>query len=332
MAEQDKKIKALGLSSGGLDSILAALVLRDQDIDVRWVAFETPFFTAEKARRASINHHIPLVVKDITDRYMPMLKNPFCGYGKHMNPCMDCHALMFQIAGEMMAETGSDFLFSGEVRGQRPMSQNKNSLRYVEKHSGFDGYILRPLSAKVLPETPMEKNGRVDRERLYGFSGRSRKPQMELAEKLGVADYPAPGGGCLLTDPGYARRLRDLFDHQPVVTPAEMDFLSIGRHLRLNSTTKVIVGRNKKDNDVLEQRFRPEMDFLLKVKSIPGPVVLVPNGCGDADLTEAAAICAGYGKSATLESAVVTVLNPSGVREVAVAPKPAAFVQHLLIY
>ncbi|MEZ4549502.1 MAG: hypothetical protein R2874_03230 [Desulfobacterales bacterium] len=207
---QDKKVKALGLCSGGLDSILAALVLREQGIDVIWVAFETPFFTAEKARKASVNNDIPLIVKNITDRYVPMLKHPKCGYGKNMNPCMDCHALMFQIAGEMMAETGADFLFSGEVRGQRPMSQNKNSLRYVEKNSGFDGYILRPLSAKVLPETPMEKQGLVDRERLYGFSGRSRIPQMELAKKLGVTEYPAPAGGCLLTDVGYAKRLRDL--------------------------------------------------------------------------------------------------------------------------
>jgi len=201
-----KNVKGLGLCSGGLDSILAALVLREQGIDVEWIAFETPFFSADKARKASFNHGISLIVKDITKRYMPMLKNPKCGYGKNMNPCMDCHALMFRIAGEMMQETESDFLFSGEVMGQRPMSQNKNSLRYVEKNSGYDGYILRPLSAKVLPETPMELNGLVDREKLCDFSGRSRKPQMALAKQFGVVDYPAPAGGCLLTDGGYARK------------------------------------------------------------------------------------------------------------------------------
>ena len=328
---QDKKVKALGLCSGGLDSILAALVLREQGIDVIWVAFETPFFTAEKARKASVNNDIPVIVKNITDRYVPMLKHPKCGYGKNMNPCMDCHALMFQIAGEMMAETGAVFLFSGEVRGQRPMSQNKNSLRYVEKNSGFDGYILRPLSAKVLPETPMEKQGLVDRERLYGFSGRSRIPQMELAKKLGVTEYPAPAGGCLLTDVGYAKRLRDLFDHQAKIAPTEMDFLSFGRHLRLNETTKVIVGRNKKDNDNLMRLYRPDHDFLLKLQTLPGPVVLVPNGCDEQALEEAAAICAGYGKAAKHGSAVVTVTTPAGIRIVTVVPKPASRVQALLI-
>jgi tRNA-uridine 2-sulfurtransferase len=179
-----KKAKGLGLCSGGLDSMLAALVLREQGIGVFWVSFETPFFSADKARRASGQTGIPLTVVDITDRYLPMLKHPPGGYGKYMNPCMDCHALMFRIAGEIMVEKGYDFLFSGEVMGQRPMSQTKNSLRYVEKRSGFDGLILRPLSARLLPETIMEQKGMVDRERLCDFSGRSRKPQMGPGEKI----------------------------------------------------------------------------------------------------------------------------------------------------
>jgi len=327
----NKKIKGLGLCSGGLDSILAALVLREQGIDVCWVAFETPFFNAEKARKASINNGIPIIVKDITEQYMPMLKNPACGYGKNMNPCMDCHALMFQIAGEMMEETGSDFLFSGEVRGQRPMSQNKNSLRYVEKNSGFDGYILRPLSAKVLPETPMEKDGLVDRVRLYDFSGRSRKPQMELAKKYGVTDYPAPAGGCLLTDEGYSARLKDLFDHQSIVEPNEMDLLSYGRHLRLNEKIKIIVGRNKKDNDNLLCLYRKDFDILVKMKSIPGPVVLIPNGCDSDGVKQAVSICAGYSKVMEGESVEVYVAKPEGSGVITATPISISEVQDLLI-
>jgi len=327
-----KKIKALGLCSGGLDSILSALVLKHQGIDVVWVAFETPFFSAEKARKASINNGIPLIVKNITEPYMPMLKNPPCGYGKNMNPCMDCHALMFRIAGEMMGETESDFLFSGEVLGQRPMSQKRNSLRYVEKNSGFDGYILRPLSARVLPETPVEIKGLVDREKLYGFSGRSRKPQMELAEKFGVTDYPSPAGGCLLTDPGYARRLKDLFDHQAKIAVPELDLLAFGRHFRLNSEVKLIVGRNKEDNARILNLYRPDQDMALKLKSINGPVGLIPRGCERPDIEEAAAICAGYSKAPKNQPVPVCVTGPDGAFEVTVVPKSVSEVQGLLVY
>ena len=326
-----KKIKGLGLCSGGLDSILAALILREQGIEVLWIAFETPFFPADKARKASINNKIPIIVKNITERYMSMLRNPKCGYGKNMNPCMDCHALMFRIAGEMMEETKSDFLFSGEVMGQRPMSQNKNSLRYVEKNSGYDGYILRPLSAKVLPETPMELNGLVDREKLCGFSGRSRKPQMELARKFGVVDYPAPAGGCLLTDGGYAKRLKDLFDHQDNVEVSEMDLLSYGRHLRLDKDVKVVIGRNKKDNGNILRYYRPDKDILIEVKDIPGPVTLIPNGCDDDAVVRAASITAGYSKAVKDEPVVVCVTQSDGRKEITVTPIPNFEIQNFLI-
>lgn len=326
-----KKVKGLGLCSGGLDSILAALVLRKQGIDVLWISFETPFFSAANARKASINNGIPLIVKNITEQYLPMLKNPKCGYGKNMNPCMDCHTLMFRIAGEMMEETGSDFLFSGEVRGQRPMSQNKNSLRYVEKNSGFDGTILRPLSARVLPETLMERNGLVDREKLCDFSGRSRKPQMALAEQFGVKEYPAPAGGCLLTDEGYSKRLKDLFDHQENVEVSAMDLLSHGRHFRLDNDVKIVVGRDKEDNEEILQYFRPEKDILMKVKDIPGPMTLIPNGCGDDSVVFAASITAGYSKAAKEASVVVCVTQPDGQKDITVMPIPKMEVQDLLI-
>ena len=200
-----RKVRALGLCSGGLDSILSALVLRKQEIEVEWINFETPFFSSASARQAAYITKTPITVKNITRAYLKMLKNPPCGYGKHMNPCLDCHALMFKLAGTVMKDNRFDFLFSGEVLGQRPMSQTKPSLRYVEKQSGFDGYILRPLSAKRLPVTIPEKEGLVNRGLLLDISGRSRKAQIKLAEKFGVTDYPAPAGGCLLTDKGEER-------------------------------------------------------------------------------------------------------------------------------
>ena len=232
----NKKVRALGLCSGGLDSILAGVLLREQGVEVEWITFETPFFSAMKARRAARITGIPLTVQNITADYLPMLKDPPCGYGQHMNPCMDCHALMFKKAGEVMREKGFDFLFSGEVLGQRPMSQTKPSLRYVEKNSGWDGYILRPLSAKNLPETIPEKNGLVDREKLLDLSGRSRKPQMKLAEQYGIKDYPSPAGGCLLTDKSFSKRLKDLFEHQGTYTENELFLLRFGRHFRATFT------------------------------------------------------------------------------------------------
>ena len=153
MEKKNKQVRALGLCSGGLDSMMSGLVLRQQGIEVEWVSFETPFFNAAKARKASQITGIPLTVKPIYNVYIKMLRNPPVGYGKHMNPCMDCHTLMFKQAGAMMPEGNFDFLFSGEVLGQRPMSQNKQALGYVAKHSGYKGYILRPLSAQNLPET-----------------------------------------------------------------------------------------------------------------------------------------------------------------------------------
>ncbi|MGA6926483.1 MAG: tRNA 4-thiouridine(8) synthase ThiI, partial [Desulfosarcina sp.] len=244
-----RTIRALGLCSGGLDSILSALVLREQGIDVHWVAFETPFFLSAKARQASQQTGIPLTVKRITSVYLQMMRSPSVKYGKNMNPCMDCHTLMFRLAGGIMTAQGFDFLFSGEVLGQRPMSQTRTSLRYVEKHSGYDGLILRPLSAKRLPETVPEQQGLVDRRRLHDFSGRSRKPQLQLARQFGVSDFPAPSGGCLLTDKIFSRRLKDLFDHQETILEKDLDLLKVGRHMRLAPRTKIVVGRTQPDNE-----------------------------------------------------------------------------------
>jgi len=311
------KVRGLGLCSGGLDSILAALVLRGQGIEVEWITFETPFFPSEKAKKASQETGIPLTVKNITGSYLEMLRNPKYGYGKHMNPCVDCHTLMFRMAGELMVKRGFDFLFSGEVLGQRPMSQTKQSLRYVEKNSGYDGYIFRPLSASLLPETIPEKGGLVDVGLLPEISGRSRKLQIKLAQQLGVVDYPTPAGGCLLTEESFSVRLKDLFDHKEFCTEKELHLLKYGRHFRFNHKVKFIVGRNKEDNEQLLKFHDPSIETVLKTSRVPGPVALIQGEASSRIVSMAASICAGYSKApggATVEVLVRTPASDSTLK------------------
>jgi tRNA-specific 2-thiouridylase len=331
MNPNERKVRALGLCSGGLDSTLAGLVLRDQGIDVEWITFETPFFAAAKARKASENTGIPLTVKPIYPVYIKMLKNPPAGYGKQMNPCMDCHALMFKLAGEVMKEKNFDFLFSGEVLGQRPMSQTKSSLMYVEKHSGFKGYILRPLSAKKLPETIPEKEGLVDRERLLDFAGRGRKPQIALAKKFDLTDYPAPAGGCLLTDVAYSRRLKDLFAHQDECTEEELHLLKYGRHFRLNPQTKLIVGRTQKDNENILKYHNSQTDTVIDVKDYSSPIGLVPRGGPKDVIYLASSICVGYSKASNLTPIDVVIKTPQSRETIEVIGIPTDDFKKLLI-
>ena len=295
--------------------MLAGLVLREQGIDVEWVTFETPFFSAAKARKASKMTGIPLTVRPIFNVYIKMLKEPPAGYGKHMNPCMDCHALMFKLAGELMQAKSFDFLFSGEVLGQRPMSQNKSSLGYVEKHSGLKGHIVRPLSAANLPLTIPEKEGLVDRDLLLDISGRGRSRQIKLAENFGITDYPAPAGGCLLTDKNFSNRLRDLFEHQDDCTEEELHLLKHGRHFRLNPDAKLIVGRTEQDNENILKYHNPTADTVLDLKDYPSPIALVPRTADKDSIHLAAAICTGYSKAPKL-SAVDVMIKTSGKKKV----------------
>lgn len=321
-----RQVKAIGLSSGGLDSILAALILKDQGIDVTWISFETPFFDAKAAKKASKQTGIPLIVKDITDAYMEMIKAPKAGFGKNMNPCMDCHTLMFAEAGAMMAEIGADFLFSGEVVGQRPKSQTKNSLRYVEKNCGFDGLILRPLSAVLLPETIAEQKGLVDRRRLLSISGRSRKPQTALAKKYGITEYPSPAGGCLLTDRGYSQRLRDLLYVQKTQSKTQLHLLKYGRHFRLDNRSKLVVGRNKAENKRIMNLYDPKTHIRLRCSHLPGPDALVFGQTDETALRLAATITSGYTKAPAGALTIITVFEEQGTREIeVVTPESGAF-------
>ncbi|RPH90350.1 MAG: DUF814 domain-containing protein [Desulfobacteraceae bacterium] len=285
--------RAIGLLSGGLDSMLAARLMTDQHIEVLGMAFVTPFFGPEKAHQAAEQLQIPLQVLDITHTHWAMLRQPRYGYGKGLNPCIDCHALMLHEAGKLLESIGAAFLFTGEVLGQRPFSQTKPSLRAVEKASGFLDLILRPLSARLLPETRPEREGLVDRTRLLDISGRSRKRQMVLAETYGLTNYPSPAGGCLLTDPIFSRRLKELLAHSPEPELREIELLKTGRHFRLHPRMKVIIGRNKKENEAIEA-LADARDLIARFIGFPGPVVLAVGSSTAEDWERAAQMAAAY--------------------------------------
>jgi tRNA-uridine 2-sulfurtransferase len=314
----DGKPRALGIFSGGLDSMLASLVLRRAGVEVEAITFETPFFGAGRARVSAKHIGLPLRVAPVGPVHLELVKQPDHGYGSNMNPCIDCHAFMFKHAGQVMEAEGFDFLYSGEVLGQRPMSQNKQALVTVARISGYRDSILRPLSAQKLPITPMEESGLVNRELLLDFSGRSRKPQMALADELEVTDYPAPAGGCLLTEPGFSRRLKDLLEHDPEAGVAEVELLKHGRHLRLSPRVKLVVGRKESENKALEelaQRLDPGKTLKLHALGVPGPLGLYLGPAEGQELAQAAAIVAGYGKTKPGEMAKVQV---SGGQELSV--------------
>jgi tRNA U34 2-thiouridine synthase MnmA/TrmU len=319
-------VRALGLCSGGLDSMLSGLVLKKQGIEVTWISFETPFFTSEKAKNASAVCGIPLITQDITGPYLEMMKAPKAGFGKNMNPCMDCHALMFETAGHFMQAQGFDFLFSGEVVGQRPKSQTRNALQYVEKNSRFKGSILRPLSALCLPETPMEADGRVDRSQLLGINGRSRKQQMALARDLGITRYPAPAGGCLLTDVGFSIRLKDLFYIQKTREVRQIHLLKYGRHFRLTGTCKLIIGRSKADNDQIMTWADPAADVRFNHAWLPGPTALLTGRFTNREIEKAAAMTAAYTRTPENEPTQIQVtVNHAHHRITVVPPKTSEF-------
>lgn len=272
-----RPVRALGLCSGGLDSLLALEIIRRQGVAVTALTFISPFLSDISAKKGCAALGIEQRSVDFTDRHIELVKNPKHGLGSNMNPCIDCHTQMIRRAGEIMDREGYHFLFTGEVLGQRPMSQNRGSLNLVATESGRAEYLLRPLSAHRLKTTIPEAEGWVDRDKLYNFSGRSRKPQLALAEELGVTEFPAPAGGCLLTDPGFSNRLRRLLEERPLAGPREMTLLRHGRHFELGDGFRLLVGRNKADNDALARLIAPS-DIGLKWADGPGPQGLIPLG------------------------------------------------------
>jgi len=294
------KPKALILLSGGLDSTLVVGMLLKEGIEVEAVNFITPFCTCNRtngcgheARRVADEFGIPLKVFNVSKEYIEIIKAPKYGYGKGINPCIDCRIFMFKKAKEYMIEVGASFIATGEVLGQRPMSQYRRAMKIIERDSGLEGLILRPLSAKLLEPTLPEEKGLVNRAHLLDISGRSRKPQMALAETLQITEYPCAAGGCLLTEPMFARKMRDLFKFTPELTLNDIQLLKVGRHFRLSESLKVIVGRNEEENKRL-LLLTNEKDIRLAAVNHKGPVVIVRGTITQDHLFKAAAICARY--------------------------------------
>lgn len=287
--------RALALISGGLDSILAAKLIKDQGIDVIGICFHSAFFSYENAVRMTEQIDVPLKVIDFTEEHLKMVKDPKHGYGKNMNPCIDCHAMMMRYAGRLLKEMDADFIITGEVLNQRPMSQNRSALDVVKKESGFEEYILRPLCAKNLKPTRMELEGLVDREKLLNISGRSRKPQMELAEKWGIVEYPSPAGGCRLTEPGFSSRLKDLFTYNRDADTREIEILRYGRHFRINDRIKVISTRDAEEAKAIKPLINNE-DYVFDTVDFPGSTIILKGNPNENDIYTAAAITARYSK------------------------------------
>lgn len=289
--------KALALLSGGLDSILAIKLILEQGIEVEAINFLTVFCTCTRkgckhaATQASLMLNVPLKVLNITEEYLEIVKKPKHGYGSNMNPCIDCRILIFKKAKDYMEETGASFIVTGEVLGERPMSQRRDAILLIEREAGLKGLVLRPLSAKAFEPTIPEIEGIVDRDRLLGISGRSRKPQIALANELSIYDYPCPAGGCLLTDAGFANRIRDLIEHDSLNID-DVKILKIGRHFRLSKEAKLIIGRDEKENDLLESLVL-DGDISFKLKDYPGPFSLL-RGMADGDLIRLAARLVAY--------------------------------------
>lgn len=292
-----KPIKGIGIVSGGLDSLLAVKVLQDQGLDLMGIVYTTPFFDLRPGRSLEEVLGIPVRIIDLTEKHLQMLRNPVYGFGQHMNPCIDCHALMLSEAGRTMEAEGADFLFTGEVLGQRPMSQRRDSLKSVEKLAGYPGRVVRPLSARLLDPTIPELEGWIDRSRLLDISGRGRKRQMALAEHYGLRDYPQPGGGCLLTSEGFARKLKLLLESHPEAGSREVEFLKRGRHFRVSPSTLLALGRDQGDNEKLEALAGPA-DVLLRAMDHPGPTgLLLGPHWSQEELDLAARILVAYGDS-----------------------------------
>jgi len=291
-------IKGVGLLSGGLDSSLAVKLMIDQGVDVHVLNFVTPFCTCTRkgcrheASRVAEVFNIPIKIMSAGNDYIEMIKKPKYGYGRNMNPCVDCRIFMFRKAKQYMEEIGALFIFTGEVLGQRPMSQHRKALMIVEQESDLEGFVVRPLSAKLLSPTIPEKKQWIDREKLLSIQGRRRLPQMELADKFGLRDYPCPAGGCRLTDPHFAKRLREAFEHGEH-TIKDIQLLKYGRHFRLDSGAKVVIGRNEEENKSLP-RFFDKDDILMEVVGVGSPTVLLRKNKNKDDIKKAAILCARY--------------------------------------
>ena len=300
--------KAVALFSGGLDSMLAIKLMLEQGIEVHALNFLTIFCTCtsrgcmHQATKAAGQLQVPLKVMNITEEYMEVVKAPKHGRGRNMNPCIDCRIFTFRKARDFMEEIGASFVITGEVLGERPMSQRRNAIEIIERESGLKRRIVRPLSAKLFEPSIPEEAGVVDRDKLLDIQGRRRDRQITLAKELGVNDYPCPAGGCLLTDRGFSNRLKDLFKHTPDYNINDLHLLKVGRHFRIRDDVKLFIGRNEEENKKLISLSRPG-DYVFDVVDIPSPIALARGELTREDVQIVSSILARYSdaNSSTVE-------------------------------
>ncbi|MCK5214662.1 MAG: tRNA 4-thiouridine(8) synthase ThiI [Candidatus Omnitrophica bacterium] len=284
------KQKAVGLFSGGLDSQIATKLISELGFEVHALFFGLPWIIDyEKVKEAANRLGVKFVFHQLDEDYLEVVKNSRNGYGSAMNPCIDCKIYMLKKAANYMRDIGAAFVFTGEVLGQRPMSQKRHALKKIEQQAGLDGYLLRPLSARLLDATIPEKLNIIDREKLLEISGRGRTDQIALADKFGIKEYPGPAGGCKLTDQHYASRLKDLFSHG-LNDYRETISIRWGRHYRIDDKTKVIVGRDEMENDLLIKYAKPS-DYILEPTVVSGPTVILK---GNEPCKEIIAMAAGF--------------------------------------
>ncbi len=323
--DSNRKVRCVALLSGGLDSTLAVKLMQEQGIEVKALAIKTPFCDFDcgkgcgfRVKEVADELGVDLKTVYLGKEYLEMLKNPVYGYGSGMNPCIDCRIMMFKVAKEYMQEVNADFLVTGEVLGQRPMSQNSRALKIIEQESGLEGKVLRPLSAKNLKPTDVEVKGLVDRSRLLGIKGRSRKVQIELAKSIGLRNIPNSAGGCLLTDKHFAARVRDLLEHEGNITLNDVELLKVGRHFRLSAKAKLIVGRNKDENEIIESLKR-ENDLILEPKDVKGPKALLRGEYDEGIITTAAEIVCRYSDT---DEICTILISKNGINLTEIKVKP----------
>lgn len=332
-------MKAVGLLSGGLDSTVAIQMMLDQGIEVSAFNIVTAFCcctpqesSCSAARGAVKQLGIELEVVNATDEFLEIVADPKHGYGSGMNPCLDCRILMYSKAREYMEKIGASFVVTGDVLGQRPMSQRREAMALIDRESGLEGYVVRPLSAGVLEPSVPEIKGWVDREKLLKVTGRSRRPQMELAEEMGIRDYPCPAGGCLLTDPIFSERVRDLLENTGRLHRSDIKLLKLGRHFRLSPRAKAVVGRDRDENLKLGNELK-DGDHALEISGQPGPLTLVRGEADESELRLAATITSRYGKSGGRAPTTVLCRRVGGdsARTIRVEPVDRAGVRSLMI-
>lgn len=336
------KPRGIGLLSGGLDSAVACMVVRDAGAEVECLHFFTGFCVtghnsrvgrrdrpiANQALQVAAEMGVPVELVDVAEDYLTVVLEPKFGYGRNMNPCIDCRVFMLNRAKEHMEKVGADFVFTGEVLGQRPMSQLKRSLRAIEEEVGLQGRLLRPLSAQLLPPTLVEKERLLDRERLHDIHGRGRKRQIALARQFGISKFMQPAGGCcFLTDETYSNKFKDVIAHSNGngLEVEDIFILGVGRHFRLGSALKLIIGRDEVENRFLEHYARDH--WLVRVVGFVGPTAIVMGEFAETDLDAIAAMVARYsdGKNEPIVEVRLTLGNDE--RSVTAVPATDEFLR-----